>query len=191
MIRSLPSVAALAAIALALPAAAQDFSEGSEAREWGLYAETPARFTAEVIDPLCELTGDCTEACGGGARQVVLRRLADDAWVFPLKNGQPAFNGAVADVQPYCGQTVEVDGLLIDDPEIGATSVYLVQRIRPEGGEWRRANLWTDDWAAKHPEAAGDGPWFRRDPRVLSEIEREGYLGLGAEADAAFIADWF
>lgn len=172
-------------------AMAQDFSEGSEAREWGLYAEAPARFAATVADPLCELTGDCTEACGEGTRQLVLIREADDAMIFPLKNAQSAFNGAVADLAPFCGQAVEVDGLLIDDPEIGATNVYLVQRIRPEGGEWQAANTWTDDWAAKNPDATGDGPWFRRDPRVLREIEAEGYLGLGPEADAAFIEDWF
>ncbi|SDZ01599.1 hypothetical protein SAMN05444004_10546 [Jannaschia faecimaris] len=183
-------LAMIAALAAA-PALAQDFSEGSEAREWGLYAEQKARFTAVVSDPLCELAGDCTDDCGGGRRQVVLIRTADNAMVFPLKNAQSAFNGAVADVAPFCGQTVEVDGLLIEDPEIGATNVYLVQRIRPEGGAWQAANIWTDDWAAKNPDASGKGPWFRRDPRILGEIEKEGYLGLGKEIDEAFIADWF
>lgn len=182
---------AVALSLLAVPAMAQDFSEGSEAREWGLYAEQKARFTAIVSDPLCELAGDCAADCGGGARQVVLVREADDAMVFPLKNAQSAFNGAVADLQPFCAQSVEVDGLLIDDPEIGATNVYLVQRIRPEGGEWQPANTWTDDWAAKNPGHEGPGPWFRRDPRVLEQIEAEGYLGLGPEVDEAFIADWF
>ncbi len=186
MIRS-----ALLAALVAAPAAAQQFSETSEARSWGLFAEQPARFTAVVSDPLCELTGDCAADCGAGARQLVLIREADDAMVFPLKNAQSAFNGAVADLAPFCGQTVEVDGLLLDDPEIGATNVYLVQRIRPEGGEWQAANTWTDDWAARNPGAEGAGPWFRRDPRVLEQIEEEGYLGLGLEADEAFIADWF
>lgn len=177
--------------ALAMPATAQDFSEGSEAREWGLYAEQKALFTATVTDPLCVLTGDCADNCGAGNRQVVLVREADDVMIFPLKNAQSAFNGAVADLAPFCGQTVDVDGLLIDDPEIGAMSVYMVQRIRPEGGEWQRANTWTDDWAANNPDASGDGPWFRRDPRVRQQIEEEGYLGLGKEVDKAFIADWF
>ncbi|MEM9794861.1 MAG: hypothetical protein AAF919_00115 [Pseudomonadota bacterium] len=180
-------VAALAA----LPAAAQDFSEGSEAKAWGLYAEVPARFTATVSDPLCELTGDCAADCGAGARQLVLVREADDAMIFPLKNNQPAFTGAVTELAPFCGQSVEVDGLMIDDPEIGAVNVYLVQRIKPDGGDWIAANQWTKDWAERHPEAAGKGPWFRRDPRVLSEIEAEGYLGIGQEADDAFIEDWF
>lgn len=183
-------LAMIAALAAA-PAFAQDFSEGSEAREWGLFAEQKALFTAVVSDPLCELAGDCAEDCGGGARQVVLIREADNAMVFPLKNAQTAFNGAVADLAPFCGQKVDVDGLLLEDPDLGATNLYLVQRIRPEGGEWQRANTWTDDWAAKNPGAEGPGPWFRRDPRVLREIEDEGYLGLGEEADQAFFKDWF
>jgi len=42
-------------LALSLPAAAQDFSHGSEAKRWNLYAEVPARFEAKVVDLLCEV----------------------------------------------------------------------------------------------------------------------------------------
>jgi hypothetical protein len=177
---------------LAAPLAAQDFSEGSTARAWNLYAEVPAFFEARVTDPLCELTGNCPEDCGGGARQLTLIRTVDDVMVMPLKNGQPAFTGAVQELLPFCNQVVEVDGLMIEDDEIGVKNVYLVQKIRLAGTEdWVRANKWTKDWAANHPEAAGKGPWFRRDPSILAEIEEDGYLGLGAEVDEAFIADWF
>lgn len=183
--------AALAAL-FALPAAAQDFSEGSEARPWNLYAEIPAFFSATVVDPLCELAGDCPENCGDGRRQLALLREADDVMVFPLKNGQPAFTGAANELQPFCGQLVEVDGLLLDDPELGAKNLYLVQQVRAAGdAEWTRANKWTKDWAAANSESAGDGPWFRRDPRIAAEIEAEGWLGLGAEADEAFLEEWF
>ena len=175
---------------IAGPAAAQqDFSEGSEAREWGLFGESKARFAATVVDPLCELAGQCDLPCAGD-RQVALVREADGVMVLPLKNGQPAFTGAAVELAPYCGQRVEVDGLLIEDEFVGAVNVYLVQRILPEGAdEWVRANRWTEEWAEAHPEAAGEGPWFRRDPRIAAEIAEEGWLGLGAEADAAFIAD--
>lgn len=184
-------IAALAAAPALAPAAAQDFSEGSEAREWGLYGESPARFVATVADPLCELAGDCTADCTDMRRQLVLVREADDVMLLPLKNGASSFAGAVAELAPYCGQTVEVDGLLITDPDLGAQNVYMVQRIRPEGGEWVKATTWRKAfWEPRNPEAVeGKGPWFRRDPRVLAEIEAEGYLGLGAEADAAFIAE--
>ncbi|KNG92779.1 hypothetical protein [Pseudaestuariivita atlantica] len=178
-----------AALALvAAPLAAQDFSEGSEARSWNLYAEQPALFEAKVVDILCELTGDCPDNCGDGRRQLGLVRAADNVLVFPNKNSQPAFTGAALELLPYCGQDVEVDGLMIEDPDLGATNVYLVQKIRTVGAEeWVKANTWTKKWAAANPEAKGKGPWFRRDPRVNAAIEADGYLGLGVEEEAEFI----
>lgn len=174
----------------ASPAAAQDFSEGSAAKSWNLYAEVPALFEATVVDPLCLLTEDCPANCGDGARQLGLLRSADDVLVLPLKNSQAAFTGAANELLPYCGKTVEVDGLLIDDPDLGAKNVYLVQLIREVGTEdWVKANRWTKDWAKANPEAKGKGPWFRRDPRVLAEIEAEGYLGLGTD-ETEFIKEW-
>lgn len=188
---------AAAALLCAAPAAAQEpdpwaFSETSEANTWNLYAEVPARFEARVTDALCALTGDCPEDCGAGSRQLVLIRAADDVMVLPLKNGQPAFTGAVEELLPYCGEAVEVDGLLLDDPDLGASNVYQVQKIRRSGDEdWVTANRWTRVWAENNPEAGGSGPWFRRDPRVLGEIAAEGYLGLGLETDATFIEEEF
>lgn len=175
----------LTAIAMAAtPAIAQDFSEGSEAKTWNLYAEQPARFEATVVDILCELADDCPDNCGNGNRQLGLLRSVDNVLVFPNKNSQPAFTGAVQELLPYCGQAVEVDGLLLEDDYLGATNIYLVQTIRPAGSEeWVKANSWTKIWAENHPEAAGQGPWFRRDPRVLAEIAEEGYFGLGLEED--------
>ncbi len=168
------------------------FEEGSEARSWNLYAEIPATFEAKVVDILCELTGDCSDNCGDGRRQLGLLRTADDALVFPNKNAQTAFNGAVADLLPFCGQMVEVDGLILDDPDLGAQNIYLVQTIRLAGApEWTPANQWTEAWAAANPDADGPGPWFRRDPRVLAEIAREGYFGLGLERDEELKAELF
>ncbi|WP_299743646.1 hypothetical protein [uncultured Tateyamaria sp.] len=177
---------------MASPLAAQDFSEGSEARSWNLYAEVPAKFEATVVDLLCTFTGDCPADCGAGKRQLGLLRTADDMLILPMKNSQPAFTGAAVELQPFCNQTITVDGLMIDDPELGANNVYLVQTIVPPGGGDKiKANKWTKNWAAEHPEAKGKGPWFRRDPRIKSIIAEEGYLGLGVELDEAWIADNF
>lgn len=176
---------------MASPLAAQDFSADSDARSWNLYAEVPARFDAQVVDLLCHLTGDCPADCGAGKRQMGLLRSADNVLVMALKNGQPAFSGAAVDLAPYCNQTVTVDGLLIDDDYIGAVNVYLVQKIKPAGGEWTKANQFTKVWAKEHPEAKGKGAWFRRDPRIKEIIGREGYLGLGPEEDAKYIAENF
>lgn len=177
---------------LAAPVAAQDFSEGSEARSWNLYAEVPAKFEATVVDLVCTFTGDCPEDCGAGKRQLGLLRTADDVLVLAMKNNQPAFTGAAVDLAPYCNQTITVDGMMIDDPELGAQNVYLLQSIVPPGeSEKIKASKWTKTWAAEHPEAKGKGPWFRRDPRIGAVIAEEGYLGLGLELDKAWIAENF
>ena len=176
---------------LASPAAAQDFSDGSEAKSWNLYAEAPATFEAKVVDVLCEIAGDCTETCGNGDRQLGLLRSTDNVLVLPNKNAQPAFSGAAVDLAPFCNQTVEVDGLLIEDPDLNARNIYLVQRVQTADGDWVKADQFTKVWDKDHPEATGKGPWFRRDPRVNAAIEADGYLGLGKEADDAFIAEYF
>jgi hypothetical protein len=174
----------------ALPVTAQDFSAGSEAKSWNLYAEVPALFTAKVVDITCEITGDCPAECGAGARQLGLLRTADGVLVYPNKNAQTVFTGAAQDLLPYCGQQVQVDGLMLNDPDIGANNVYLVQKIRAEGAtEWVPAKQWTKDWDAANPAAAGEGPWFKRDPRVLAEIATDGYFGLGLEQDAAILKE--
>lgn len=192
----LPALALILGLGAAGPAPAQEagpFAEGSQAKSWGLLGEEPARFEARVVDILCELTGDCPADCGGGDRQLGLVRTADDVLVLASKNGQPAFNGAVADLLPHCGAVIGVDGLLVGDAEITPLNakVFQVQFIRAEGGAWEKADRWTDVWAAENPDATGDGPWFRRDPRVTERIERDGYLGLGEEADAAFIKEFY
>ena len=184
---------AIAALALiASPLAAQDFSEGSKARSWNLYAEVPATFEAKVVDVMCELTGDCPADCGAGKRQMGLLRSADNVLVLAMKNSQPNFMGAARDLAQYCNQTVTVDGLLIDDPDLGAKNVYLVQTVLAEGMEKpAKANKGGKLWAAEHPEAKGKGPWFRRDPRVKEIIADEGYLGLGLEEDDKYAKENF
>ena len=183
MIRALSAALALAAA----PLAAQDFSESSQARSWNLYAEVPALFDATVVDIMCDITGDCPADCGGGARQLGLKRSADGVLVLAMKNNQPAFTGAAVDLLPYCGQEVTVDGLMINDEDFPVNNIYLVQRIKAGDADWAKASQWTKVWAKENPDAKGKGPWFRRDPRVAAEITREGYLGLGQETDKAFI----
>jgi hypothetical protein len=184
----------LVSLALAGPhaAGAQDFTVGSEAESWNLYAEQPARFEAKVVDILCEMTGDCPADCGAGKRQLGLLRTADSVLIYPNKNGQPVFSGAASELRPYCGQQVEVDGLMLSDPEIGANNIYQLQKIRAVGAtDWVKANQWTKDWQAANPSNTGKDPWFRRDPRVNARIAATGYLGLGTETDAAFIQELF
>jgi len=189
-------IVAAAAALIALPAAAQDFSEGSQAKPWNLFGESQAKFMATVTDAVCALTGDCPEDCGAGLRQMVVIRDADGVMMLANKNIQPAFSGAAVDLAQYCGEMVEVDGLMVGDaaitPGLGAGKLFQVQLLRRlDSEEWAKTNRFTKDWAEKNPDAAGKGPWFRRDPRILGLIEKEGYLGLGPDEDAKYIEENF
>lgn len=171
-----------------LPFGAFAADEESRAKSWNLKGEVKARFTAKVVDMLCEITGKCNEKCGGGSYQLGL--LTTDGKLIPVnKNGQASFNGAVVDLLSHCGNTVEVDGLLVGE-EVPA-QYYQVQLIKPAGAEWKKANLHTKQWKKQFPDVGGKGPWFRRDPRVLSQLDKDGFLGLGDDADKKFIAETY
>ena len=190
-------LAAAALILAAAPALAEgEFSAGSKAKSWNLSGEETARFEGKVVDALCLLTGDCPADCGAGKRQMGILRSSDGRFLLVNKNGQPVFTGASVDLAPYCGQTVEVDGLLVGDREItpglGEAKLFQVQTVRvPGAGAAKKTNLWTRDWKRRNPDAGGKGPWFRRDPGVREQIEAHGRLGLGAEADRKYIEETF
>jgi hypothetical protein len=177
-------IAACCVLASLQVASAEDFSSGSKAEEFGLSGEKKATFSGKVVDVLCELAGDCPANCGDGMRYLGIVRSSDQALVMVSKNAQFEFNGAVDDLLPYCNQMVDVDGLLIgEDPGFSA-KIYMVQLIRKSGeGEWSKADRWTEAWKTRNPGATGEGPWYRRDPRVTKQIEAKGYFGLGQDVD--------
>ncbi len=143
------------------------------ADEWGIEGEKKDRFEAKVVDILCELTGDCPEACGAGSRQLGL--LKDDGTlVLAIKNNFP-FTGATRDLQAFCGQRVLADGLSIENR---GARFFTVQFVKPlPDGKWRRANRWINEWA-KQNGVESDGKkaqkWFRNDPTVAAIQKREG-----------------
>jgi len=167
--------------------------EECKVKSWGLSGQEKACFTAKVVDLLCEVAGDCRDDCGNGKRQLGLLREDDGKLIYPQKNLQTSFNGPVADLYPHCGKTIDVRGWLVGDEETlkGSAQLFQVQWIRADGGKWQKANKWTKAWAKANPKAKGKGPWFRRDPRILKEIEADGYLGLGKDEDIVFIKDWY
>jgi hypothetical protein len=174
-------ILALGALALALFAA----PPLQAAQEWGLPGEEVARFDATVVDVLCELTGDCPANCGDGSRQL---GLLDDQGVLHLasKNFTP-FTGASWELQDFCGQKVTADGLFTTNRGYRIFALQFVRKA-PDG-DWRRANRFTEQWAAKNGVAA-DSPqakqWFRNDPEVQRLIEQKGVFGLGEDADKAY-----
>ena len=88
---------------------------------------------------------------GAGKRQMGLVRTVDDVMVLAIKNAQAAFSGAAVDMALYCNQIVEVDGLMIDNPDLGARNIYMVQKVRVAGGDWTKANKFTKIWASETP----------------------------------------
>ncbi len=167
------------------------FSKGSTAKTFGFQEEEKALFSGKVVDVMCELSGNCADNCGNGNRLLGIVRDADNKLILPLKNGQFSFNGPVEDLLPYCGKKVDVDGIMVGDAEVYGSKFYMVQKIRDAGApEFKKANLWTKAWAKRNEEAAKiKGPWFRKDPRVLKQIEATGYFGLGKEVDVKYAAE--
>ena len=197
MKRMMMAVALLAAPLAATPALAEGaFPAGRPAHRWGLLGGEPAASQGKRSAPRCSLTADCPADCGAGKRQMGILRVADGRFLLVNKNGQPAFTGATVDLVPYCGQTVEVDGLLVGDrdvtPGLGDGKLFQVQTVRILGEEAaKKANIWTRDWAERNPDVGGKGPWFRRDPKIMEQIEAHGRFGLGAEADRKYIEENF
>lgn len=167
------------------------FSAGSTAKTFGFQEEEKALFTGKVVDVMCELSGNCADNCGSGNRLLGIVRDVDNKLILPLKNGQFSFNGPVEDLLPYCDKKVDVDGIMVGDAEVYGSKFYMVQKIRDAGApEFKKANLWTKAWAKRNEEAAKKkGPWFRKDPRVVKQIEATGYFGLGQEADEKYRAE--
>ena len=197
MNRMIMAAALLVAPLVAGPALAEgDFSAGSRAKNWNLFGEEKALFEGKVVDALCVLTGDCPADCGAGKRQLGVLRSADGRFLLANKNVQPAFTGATIDLALYCGMEVEIDGLLVGDtdvtPGLGEAKLLQVQTVRILGADTaKKTNLWTKDWAKRNPDAGGKGAWFRRDPKVMEQIEANGRLGLGAAEDQKYIEENF
>lgn len=158
------------------------------ANSWGLPNEEIARFEAKVVDVLCELNGDCPADGGAGRRQLGL--LTDDgALVLPVKNATP-FSGTQVELLPFLGKRVVADGLFMTNHGYKLFALQFV-REAPDG-EWRGATRFLKAWAEENGLAADadeTGQWFRHDPRVKALIEKDGKLGLGPEADKAFLED--
>jgi len=143
------------------------------AEEWGIDHEKKMRVDAKVVDLLCEVTGNCTDNCGGGKRQLGL--LLDDGRLIPVVKNFDAFAGATADLIQFCGKRITADGLLIEDP---AMTMFALQfkRLAPDG-KWSRANWWGKEWS-KANDGKPANNWFRIDPQVVSTIEADGVFGI-------------
>ena len=157
------------------------------AEEWGLPNKNIVRFEAKVVDILCELTGDCPKACGGGKRQL---GLVNDKGklISPLKNSV-IFAGVAAELIEYCGMKVIADGLIATNRGYSVMALQFVKRA-PDG-KWQRTNRFLTRWAEQNgvdPKSKQAQRWFENDPRINVLLAKDGKLGLGLAADREFQA---
>ena len=91
---------------------------------------------------------------------------------MPVK-GQTLFANAIPDLLPFCGKTVEIDGLLIENPVM---TIVHVQNLRANSSEkWHPAEAFEAAWIAKNGKAE---EWQRADPLVKEIIAADGILGI-------------
>ena len=153
------------------------------AKSWGVTGEEIARFDAKVVNVACELNGDCPANCGDGKHQLGLL-TADGKLVLVSKNAT-AFTGAADELVDFCNMQVTADGLWTQHRGV---RFFSIQFVRPEGGDWRAANRFSKKWAKRTGmDESKAGNWFRHDPRIIEVLEKDGLLGLGAEADKKFL----
>ena len=157
------AVAALAATLPALPARA---GEGL-----GVDNEKVVAMEAKVVDLTCEVAKICPAGCGAGQHQLGL--LTADGKLLPAVKSATLFAAPVLDLLPYCGKTVAVDGLLVENP---AMTIYFVQGIRDKAVE---AYAPTDAFEKRWVTANGPSEeWFRNDPVVKKIIAADGITGI-------------
>ncbi len=160
----LRKVSLAAALAFSGPAA-------MAANGWGIEFEKITVIEGKVVDLACALTGDCPNACGAGKRQMGL--LTSDGKLRAIVKGPVDFANAVVDLSPYCGKTVQADGLLIENP---AMQMFMVQQLREDGAQpWAKPTKFQSLWESANGKA---GEWFRADPLVKRTLAEDGVFGV-------------
>ena len=155
------------------------------ASSWGVSNEVEARFVGTVVDITCELTGDCPANCGDGKRQLGLK-TADQGVVLVAKN-LTYYAGAATELVEFCGKEVEVDGLFTENRNV---RFFQVQNFCIPGEDGQEATQFQNVWAKQYGGTSGNAKnWYKKDPRIKSIIEKDGYLGLGLDKDKAYFAN--
>lgn len=152
------------------------------AKSWGVTNEVKAKFTGTVVDIACQFTRNCPDDCGAGSRQLGLQ-TSDQGLIIVAKN-LTLYSGAAEELYSFCGQEIEVDGLFTEHRNI---RFFQVQKMRAIGGKWEKATRFHKAWAKENETKPRKAKrWYRKDERIKTIIERDGYLGLGLEQDAEY-----
>ncbi|MFO1148990.1 MAG: hypothetical protein U1E62_11505 [Alsobacter sp.] len=166
MRRALLAGLSLLSFALVAPA-------GRAAELWGLEHESIATYQAKVVDLLCTVAGSCVPECGGGKRQLGL--LTADGRLRAAVKASSDFAGPVLDLQPYCGKTITVDGLLVENPRM---TMMFVQRLRETDDQpWVTTDGFLHAFASRFGNGNADD-WVRKHPEVKAIIAADGVFGI-------------
>ncbi|MBX2839166.1 MAG: hypothetical protein KTR35_20085 [Gammaproteobacteria bacterium] len=149
-----------------------------EVQRWSISGVEVAEFSGEVVDILCEVSGNCVEQCGGGERQIGIKTDTETILVSKDLN---LYTGGAEQLWRFCGSNLVVNGQFTQS---GNVRFFQVQNIKEPDGEWQSATQFLETWAEKNGTTVSAAKrWYQQDERVTTILERDGRLGLGAEAD--------
>ena len=152
-----------------------------EVQKWGISGVEVAEFSGEVVDVLCELSGNCTDECGAGTRQLGIKTSQGTVLIAKDVN---YYSGAAEELWPFCNQELTVNGQFTESLN---TRVFQIQNVRKPNGPWMKTQRFLETWAETNDESlAVAKDWYYHDKRVNAILEKDGRLGLGQEADSAY-----
>jgi hypothetical protein len=145
-----------------------------QVQRWQISGVEVAEFSGQVVDILCEVSGNCAERCGKGSRQLGLK--TDDEIVLIAKDLN-RYTGASQELWPHCGRQLVVNGQYT---ETGGSRFFQIQNVREPGGSWMSTTKFLENWAQQNDAPVSSAKnWYRTDERVKTILEQDGLLGLG------------
>lgn len=152
-----------------------------QVKKWSISGSEVAELSGEVVDVLCELSGNCVDQCGAGTRQLAIKTEQRTVLIAKDLN---FYTGAAQELWPYCNQQLVVNGQFT---QTGNTRFFQIQNVRTPTGAWMTTSKFLENWAEKNGESLSKAEdWYRHDKRVNQILEQDGRLGLGLDADNAY-----
>lgn len=152
-----------------------------EVQKWGISGAEVGELSGEVVDVLCEVSGNCTDQCGAGTRQLGIKTKQGTVLIAKDFN---LYTGAAEELWPFCNQQLVVNGQFTESVN---TRFFQIQNVRKPNGPWMSTKRFLETWAEANGETlAVANDWYRHDKRVNAIIEKDGRLGLGPEADSEY-----
>ena len=149
-----------------------------EVDRWGISGVEVAELSGEVVDVLCEVSGNCVDQCGAGTRQLGLKTQESTVLIAKDVN---RYTGGAEELWPFCSQQLVINGQFT---ETDKTRFFQVQNVRSPNGPWMKTSRFLEVWAEKNGKPlTSANRWYLEDPRVTTILEQDGLLGLGPDVN--------